>query len=42
LQLQHSILLKTVAKEVGKQFPELFVAIVAMNRGINFYHLATF
>ena len=31
MQLQHSSLIKTVKKE-GKQFPELFVATVALNK----------
>jgi len=38
LQLQHSSLIKTIAKK-GKQFPELFVAIVTLNQAVLFTNL---
>jgi len=41
LQLKHNSLIKTVNKE-GKQFPEVFVAIVAMNQAVLFTTLQHF
>jgi len=40
-ELQHSSLIKTVAKKVNSFHAELFVTIVALNYGDSFYHFAT-
>jgi len=41
LQLQHSSLIKTVIQE-GKQFPEFFVVVAALNKAVLFTTLQHF